>query len=91
MFGTMRCCFALLACSVLGCSTAGASDFPQKPVRFVVGYAPGGGTDVLARVIGRKLSDAWGQGVVVENRPGGGGIIAANLVRMRRPMGTRYS
>ena len=57
-----------------------AADFPQRAVRFVVGYAPGGGADILARVIARELSTRWQQPVVVENRPGGGGTIAANLV-----------
>lgn len=73
--------------AVFASSTTTAATFPQKPVRFVVGYAPGGGTDVLARVIGRKLSDMWAQPVVVENRAGAGGTIAARLVAHSAPDG----
>ena len=64
-----------------------ADTFPAKPVRFLVGYAPGGGADVLTRVIARKLSDMWGQPVVVENRAGAGGTIAAGVVASAPPDG----
>lgn len=70
-----------------GHAAASSDTFPTKPVRFVVGYAPGGGTDVLTRVIGRKLSEAWGQPVVVENRAGAGGTIAAGMVANAAPDG----
>ena len=68
-------------------AAAPADAFPTKPVRFIVGYAPGGGTDVLTRIIARKLSDAWGQPVVVENRAGAGGTIAAGMVATAPPDG----
>jgi tripartite-type tricarboxylate transporter receptor subunit TctC len=64
----------------LASATTTAHSFPAKPVRFMVGYAPGGGADVLTRMVARKLSDAWGQPVVVENRSGAGGTIAATMV-----------
>jgi tripartite-type tricarboxylate transporter receptor subunit TctC len=57
-----------------------AQAYPAKPVRVLVGFAPGGGTDVVARVISQKLSEWWGQGVVVENRAGATGTIAAEIV-----------
>ena len=82
-------CLILSACFTSATTHAGAppDGFPTKPVRFVVGYAPGGGTDVLTRVIGRKLSDAWGQPAVVENRAGAGGTIAAGTVANAPPDG----
>lgn len=58
----------------------GAGNFPDKPIRFVVPYPPGGASDVTARVIGQKMSEMWGQPVVVENRPGANGNIATELV-----------
>jgi tripartite-type tricarboxylate transporter receptor subunit TctC len=72
----------------LGC-TAGASaqNFPSKPLRFVVGLAPGGGTDIVARMVGGKLGPAIGQQVIIDNRPGAGGNIAAELVARSAPDG----
>jgi tripartite-type tricarboxylate transporter receptor subunit TctC len=60
-------------------ATAPAS-YPTKAVRLVVPYAAGGGTDVQARVIGAKLSDMWGQPVIIDNRPGGGTVIGTDVV-----------
>src|SRR5205085_1676418 len=76
----LRAVVCLCVAFAAGHATAAAATFPTKPVRFLVGYAPGGGADVLTRVIARKLSEAWTQPVVVENRAGAGGTIAAATV-----------
>lgn len=73
-----------LACAcVLHAGGAASQQFPAKPIRFVIGPAP----DVLARMVGQKLADAWGQQVVVDQRPGAGGIIAAETVAKSPPDG----
>ena len=61
--------------------------YPAKAIRFIVGYQPGGGTDLTARLVGERLSTALGQPVVVENRPGAGGNIAGDLVAKSAPDG----
>jgi len=63
-------------------STAAAQSWPQKPVRFIVPFPPGGATDISARLLGEKLSQIWGQSVIIENRGGaGGGVGAAEAAR----------
>ena len=61
--------------------------FPTKPIRLVVGLSPGGTLDTLARITGQKMSETWGQPVVVENRPGGSTVVSANLVAKASPDG----
>lgn len=68
-------------------NVAHAQTFPAKPVRIQAGQAPGGATDIFARVIGQKLSDAWKQAVVVENRTGAAGAIAAEYTAKAAPDG----
>ena len=60
-----------------GAAAQAPADYPTRPIKVIVPFAPGGATDVLARMIGQKLAESWGQQVVVENRPGAGGNIGA--------------
>ncbi len=66
---------------------AWAQDYPNKPVRMVVGFPPGGGTDVVARILAPKMSELLGQPVVIENRPGATGTMAAAMVAKSPPDG----
>ena len=66
---------------------APAQSFPQKAIRFVVPFPPGGATDGLARILGEKMAEAWAQPVVIDNRPGAGGNIAAEIVAKAPPDG----
>jgi len=71
---------AAIAAPSLLISRARASDWPAKPVKIVVPFTPGGSTDITARLVGNRLQEVWGQTVVVENKPGAGGNIAADMV-----------
>lgn len=66
---------------------AAAQNYPTKPVRMIVHFPPGGPTDMVARVVAQKLSDAWGQQFVIDNRPSAGGIIGVELVARAVPDG----
>lgn len=66
---------------------AGAADYPNRPLRIIVPFTAGGSTDVLARMIGKHLTEAWGQQVVIDNRAGANGVIAAELAAKSNPDG----
>lgn len=70
---------------------AAAQDYPVKTIRIVVAYSPGGGTDVLSRILAKKLTESWGQSVVVDNRPGAGGILGTEILARAAPDGYTLS
>jgi tripartite-type tricarboxylate transporter receptor subunit TctC len=78
---------ALLAALPAAAQEEPVGAFPARPIRIVVGYAPGGANDILARLVGQKMAESLGQPVVVENKPGAQAIIAAELVARSRPDG----
>ena len=78
---------ALAALASGAALVASAQTYPSKPIRLVVPFPPGGSLDVVARAIGQKLTEAWGQPVIIDNRPGAGGNIGADLVAKSAPDG----
>jgi tripartite-type tricarboxylate transporter receptor subunit TctC len=81
---------AVLAWWVIGCGFAHGADapvYPTKPIRFVVPFTPGAINDYMARTIGQKLAESWGQQVIVDNRPGAGTIIGTDIVAKSAPDG----
>jgi tripartite-type tricarboxylate transporter receptor subunit TctC len=86
----MRRVAAALFVALAFSGAAAAQGWPEKPVRFIVGFTPGGPSDIIARALGQKLADLWGQQVVIENRPGAGGNIAAEIAAKSAPDGTTW-
>ena len=82
--------FLVLSLICLMNSSAHAQNYPNKPIKIVVGFSPGGGPDIAARTIGQKLTEKWGQSVVVENRPGAGSNIATQVVATAKPDGYTF-
>ena len=80
---TLLCCAAWAAAPTL----ATAQAYPERPIRFIVPFVPGGATDIMARTIAAKVHESWGQPVIVDNRAGGGGAIAAVLAAKSPPDG----
>ena len=82
---------ALVVASALslpaGLAAAAEGAFPARPIRLIVAQAPGSGPDILARLIGQKLTESWGQQVIVENRPGANGIIGVEAAAKAKPDG----
>ena len=79
----------LLACAIVtsGSAVAAAETYPTKPIRFVIPYPPGGGTDITGRIMAKALAEELGQPVVLENKPGATGMIGADAVVKARPDG----
>jgi tripartite-type tricarboxylate transporter receptor subunit TctC len=80
--GALACAAACLVSSI-----AFAQNYPARPLRLVVAFAPGGSVDVIARLVGQKLGDSLGQQVVIDNRPGAGGNLSAEIVARAAPDG----
>ena len=78
---------SLFFASLLALGAASANTFPQKPVRIVVPFAPGGGTDLIARTLGQEMSKDLGQPVIIDNKPGAGTIIGTDAVAKAQPDG----
>lgn len=83
--------FACVLCAVLysaaGIAAQSSPAYPSKPVRLVVPYPPGGGTDILSRLVAKHLGESWKQSVIVDNRPGGNGVIGLETVARAAPDG----
>jgi tripartite-type tricarboxylate transporter receptor subunit TctC len=77
----------LAAALVVGSLAQGAERYPTEPVRFIVTFAPGSGADVVARLLGQKLSEGFGQQVIIDNRAGAGGNIGSELLAKAEPDG----
>src|SRR5205814_10275253 len=84
---TAVCLIAMGISAIASIGGASALDYPTRPVKWVVGYPPGGATDIIARLIGQRLSERLGQQFVIENKPGAGNNIATESVINAEPDG----
>ena len=80
----------ILLVGLFAAMAAGAQDWPSKPIRFIVPYPPGGGTDVIARIVQSRLGDALGQQVIIENRGGAGGALGTEQAAHAAPDGYTF-
>ncbi len=86
-FDTAPRTLAMAALMAFAASTGAQSDYPNRPIRLITGYAAGGTTSLVARLVGQKLTESWGQQVLVDNRPGGGTIIGTDALAKSPPDG----
>jgi tripartite-type tricarboxylate transporter receptor subunit TctC len=87
MKNLVRCAVAAIALSLLAAGVQAQSKYPNRPIRLLTPFAPGGGSDLLARMIGPPLTEVLGQPVIVDNRPGGGGTLGAGIAARAEPDG----
>src|SRR3982074_753015 len=80
-------CLGLMALSAAAFAQEDPAKYPTRAIHIIVGFTPGGGNDIIARVFGQKLSESLGQPVIVENKPGGGAIVATEYVAKSAPDG----
>ena len=78
---------AVMAMLALAAVPVMAQDYPQRPIHIIVSFGPGGGADIIARIIGQSMQDRLGQGVVIENKPGAGGTLGNDFVARAAPDG----
>jgi tripartite-type tricarboxylate transporter receptor subunit TctC len=83
----MRCAVAAIALALLAAGVQAQSKYPNRPIRLLTPFAPGGGSDLLARLIGVPLTEVLGQPIIVDNRPGGGGTLGAGIAAHAAPDG----
>ena len=83
-------CAALACVCSVAANAAVAAEYPARPIRYLVGFAPGGINDIMARIVAQKLIESWGQQVIVDNRPGAGGNLAAGLLARTNPDGHTF-
>src|SRR6185503_21306712 len=87
----LRALFAVgVAVAALGATAATTTDYPTHPIRYLVAFAPGGINDIMARIVAEKLTETWGQPVIVDNRPVAGGNLAAGILARTTPDGYTF-
>jgi tripartite-type tricarboxylate transporter receptor subunit TctC len=83
----LKCTLILVGIALAASTACAAEKFPTKPIRVVVPFPPGAASDFLARVVGQRLGDVYGQQVVIDNRPGAGGLIGSQIIGKANPDG----
>src|SRR5664279_3671452 len=86
-FRVIACALAMAALAAPASAASTAEDYPSRPIRLVVPFAAGGSTDIVARLIAQKLTEAWGKQVVADNRSGANGVIGMEIVKHAPPDG----